>query len=78
MGGKRYVFQIDESLFRGRRKYNLGKFKTGDIRPQRIVKYILDSLTFNKRSKRNYGNRVDGPWVFGIAIEKNSELKSKV
>ena len=78
MGGKGYVVQIDESLFRGRRKYKVGKFKTGDIRPQRTVRDILDSLISNNRSKRNYGNRVDGPWVFGMVIEKKSELKSKV
>jgi hypothetical protein len=27
--------------------------------------------------KRNYGNRVEGPWVFGMVIEKISEVETK-
>ena len=75
MGGKVYRIQMDESLFRGRRKY---RYKIGDINPIKTVKDILDSLTSSNKSKRNYGNRVDGPWVFGMVAEKISDLETKV
>ena len=27
------------------------------------------------RNKRNYGKRVDGPWVFGLVLQKISEIE---
>ena len=78
MGGKGYRVQIDESLFRGRRKYNRGRFKTGDQKQQETVRDKLLSLIANNKSKRNYGKRVDGPWVFGMVLEKISEVESKM
>ena len=56
--------QIDESKFGGKRKYNRGRLLLGD-RPPR---HIDDAV--NVDNNRNHGNRVDGPWVFGI---KNSQ-----
>ena len=67
--------QIDESLFRGRRKYNRGRYKTGDASRKETVRDLLDAITSNNTSKKNYGNRVEGPWVFGMVIEKISELE---
>ena len=32
-------------------------------------------MTSNNKSKRNYGNRVDGPWVFGLVRQNNSILE---
>lgn len=29
----------------------------------------------NKKSKRNYGNRVTGPWVFGMVVQKISDIE---
>ena len=39
-GGKGYRIRIGESLFRARRKYNRGRYKTGDIKPIRTVEDI--------------------------------------
>jgi hypothetical protein len=34
----------------------------------------LRAVTSNNKSRRNYGNRVDGPWVFGIVLQNKSIL----
>ncbi|CAG0897117.1 unnamed protein product [Darwinula stevensoni] len=52
MGGPGEVVQIDESCFRGRRKNNKGCLMAGNNFPP---------------ARMNYGNRVTGPWVFGMA-----------
>lgn len=51
MGGPGQVIQIDESLMRGKRKYNRGRLLHGNWVPP---------------ARRNYGNAVVGPWVFGM------------
>lgn len=51
MGGIGQVVQIDESLIRGKRKYNRGRLLLGNGIPP---------------ARRNYGNTVVGPWVFGM------------
>lgn len=64
MGGPDCMFQIDESLLRGKRKYNRGRFRGGEV--------ILDQLDENDPNaaniinSRNHGRRISGPWVFGI------------
>ena len=30
-----------------------------------------------KKSKRNYGSRVKGPWVFGFVVEKISDIDAQ-
>ena len=37
----------------------------------------MKSRTSNNSSKRNYGNRVDGPWVFGMVLEKISDVETR-
>ena len=61
MGGVGHVVQIDESLFRGRRKYNRGRMLQGDGIPG--------------RRPNNHNQRVDGPWVFGLLHEATGELR---
>ena len=62
MGGPGYRAQIDASLFRGRRKSNRGRMLSGDNEPERTVRGKLEAIisaSLNK-SKRNYGDRIDG------------------
>ena len=67
MGGIGKRIQIDESLFRGRRKYHRGRMLLGD----------LDIETAADRCSRreNYGDRVDGPWIFGMVEEETNNIR---
>lgn len=74
MGGKGFSIQIDESLFKGKRKYNRGRILAGDKKPQETIGERLRTMVKDKIiSKRNYGNRVIGPWVFGLVCENDKE-----
>jgi len=75
MGGKGYNIQIDESLFRGKRKSNRGRLLLGDKKPKENVLDKLRSIVENNQSSRNYGNRVTGPWVFGMVLQDKKVLK---
>lgn len=69
--------QIDEAYFSGWRKYNRGRLCKGDFKPKgekqaqvevgvgNICKYV------KLGNKRDFGNRVIGPWLFGIYWSKN-------
>ncbi|CAF0714116.1 unnamed protein product, partial [Brachionus calyciflorus] len=63
MGGPGYRIQIDESLFQGKRKSNRGR--------------LLSSDKGSKKSFRskNYGDRVQGPWVFGLVCQKIEDIQ---
>ncbi|XP_068232212.1 uncharacterized protein [Palaemon carinicauda] len=52
--------QIDEARFAGRRKYNRGRLLQGNLGPE-----STDSEA-EIENNRNHGNRIDGPWVFGL------------
>lgn len=67
LGGEGKRVQVDESLFRGRRKYHRGRFLLGDV----------DAETESDRSLRraNYGTRVNGPWVVGLVEEGSERLR---
>jgi len=60
IGGPGVVVQIDESLFRGRRKNMTGRLLLGD--------------RGRDARRRNYGNRVDGPWIVGM-IDSNKNVR---
>ena len=51
MGGLGAVCYIDESLLRGRRKYNRGRLLLGNRVPA---------------ARLNYGRQILGPWIFGM------------
>lgn len=57
IGGVNSVVEIDETLMRGRRKNHQGRYLIGD--------YLGEEPDHNLR-RSNYGNRVEGPWVFGM------------
>jgi hypothetical protein len=52
---QRGLLQIHESLMRGRRKNNIGRRLAGDATPG---------------ARQNYGNKVVGPWVFGMVWKR--------
>ena len=74
MGGSEYEWQIDESYFSGRRKYNRGRYKTGDVKIKETVRDKLKAILTNNKSKRNYGSQVQGPWVFGMVLQKKATV----
>ena len=75
MGGEGFSVQIDESLFRWKRKYNVGRHLAGDQKHKETFIDEIQKLIDVNKSKRNYGKRVDGPWVFGLVLQKKSDLE---
>ena len=73
-GGANFEWQIDESYFSGRRKYNRGRYKTGDSKTKETVLDKLRAIMTNNKSRRNYGNQVQGPWVFGMVLQKKATI----
>ena len=61
MGGAGQVVEIDESLFRGLRKYNRGR--------------VLQGNGIQGRRPNNHGQRVEGPRVFGLLHQATGELR---
>jgi hypothetical protein len=60
IGGPNVVVQIDESLFRGKRKNMTGRLLLGD--------------RGRDARRANYGSRVDGPWIVGM-IDAQSRVR---
>lgn len=66
IGGLNKRVQIDESLFRGKRKYNRGRLLLGDL--------DVESAADRAVRHDNYGSRVNGPWIFGMVDEYTNDL----
>lgn len=58
MGGEDCVVQVDECLLRGRRKNNKGRLRGADLPAECDTTLSHDNT---------YGNRIEGPWVVGLA-----------
>ncbi|KAF4530357.1 hypothetical protein B566_EDAN018488, partial [Ephemera danica] len=70
MGGPGKILQIDECLLRGKRKYNRGRLLLGDNRARNDERDELEpdeeEFVGEIDSNRNHGDRIDGPWIFGL------------
>ena len=63
MGGEGCIVQIDESLFAGKRKYNGGRLLAQDVGARPGPR--------GGRRRTSYGDRMVGPWVFGMLLIRN-------
>lgn len=68
VGTEEQPVQVDESYFKGRRKYNRGRYLSYD---QTQSQDVPDWRSNEPRNNRNFGNRIVGPWVVGITQGKN-------
>jgi len=68
MGGSGQIVQIYKSLFQGKREYNRGRFRNGDIILNLDDNVSSDADDFNDdhSTQKNYGTRIQGPWNFGV------------
>ena len=66
------VIQADESLLRGKRKYNRGRMLLGDggipVEDRAAAREIAQELDIVLPRRGNYNNRVQGPWIVGLAL----------
>lgn len=71
MGGPGTTVQMDETLLRGKRKGNKGRLLLGDREPEAEDKSSEDEdlVADVPNGRRNYGRRIEGPWVFGLATK---------
>uniref|UniRef100_A0A2S2PKI3 Uncharacterized protein n=1 Tax=Schizaphis graminum TaxID=13262 RepID=A0A2S2PKI3_SCHGA len=72
LGGQNECVLIDESLLQGKSKYNRGRILLGDHKDPNLTDHNSsnsysdsENIAPNNRNK-NYGIRVEVPWVFGI------------
>jgi len=90
MGGVDELFEIDEALMRGNtRKNNRGRqtpydrerrHAIDDVRVIGRVIALISNAVYDDddddiNNMRNYGNQVEGRWVFGIAHYRSKEYK---
>lgn len=69
MGGPGVVVQIDECLLRGKRKFNRGRYLGRDEPAEELDEDDIDEEDIF--TPRNYGTRLEGPWVFGLCEKRN-------
>ncbi|XP_026815344.1 uncharacterized protein LOC113555179 [Rhopalosiphum maidis] len=81
MGGSNECVQIDDSLLRGKRKYNRGRILLGDHRGANLTDddssdSDSENIPPNNRN-RNYCKRVERPWVFGMCWRHDGFLEKR-
>ncbi|KAF4527821.1 hypothetical protein B566_EDAN016305 [Ephemera danica] len=68
--GNDELVQIDETLLRGKRKYNRGRLLSGDQQDREGEDSDLESDETDSLieilGRRNFGRQIAGPWVFGL------------
>lgn len=70
MGGEGKLLQMDECLLRGKRKFNRGRYRGADEPAEELSDDEIDDEDIF--TPRNYGKRIEGPWVFGICEKDES------
>ncbi|CAG0884667.1 unnamed protein product [Darwinula stevensoni] len=77
MGGPGRIVQMDETLLRGKQKANKGRLLLGYREPEAGDESSEDAdlvadVANVPEGRRNYGRRIEGPWVFGLAMKLDS------
>lgn len=60
------LVQMDESLLRGKAKYGRGRRLLGDIATNAVAGTDDELDELHQNVHRNFGNRIEGPWIFGL------------
>ena len=72
------VIQANESLLRGKRKYNRGRMLLGDggipAEEREAAREMAQELDIVLPRRGNYNNRVQGPWIVGQCAAKHFSL----
>ena len=67
MGGAGKIVQVDECLLQGKRKSNKGRLRNADHSFESLGENDMNACNVN----RNYGSRLSGQWVVGLAEKLN-------
>ena len=61
------LVQIDESIFASKRKYNRGRLLKDNEKHKKVPVEDNKEKAINEK---NYGRRLSGKWIFGLALHK--------
>ncbi|KAL5237605.1 hypothetical protein ACI65C_005015 [Semiaphis heraclei] len=82
LGGLGIVIQVDECLLRGSRKNNKGRLRLADLPAENLNidddSVVDENVNPLEHGARNYGKRLDGPWVFGLCDNKEGRKITEI